>query len=160
RPAADAAGLQIHLLGPTRVTLDGRLVAIASRKVRALLGYLVLREGDEVARSTLTGLLWGERSEGQARASLRQALAELRSALGGTAPDPIAASKDSITWVPGSAWIDARALEAAAGAEDEETLGKAAGLIAGELMEGLTLAEAGFEQWLRIERERFRRLTC
>ena len=56
----EAVGLRIRLLGPMTVTLDGRPVAIAAKKARALLGYLALREGSEVARGVLTGLLWGE----------------------------------------------------------------------------------------------------
>src|SRR5262249_15844155 len=66
--------LRIRLLGPMTVTVDGRPVTIAAKKARALLGYLALREGAEVARGVITGLLWGERSESQARASLRQTL--------------------------------------------------------------------------------------
>ena len=71
RSAENAAVLRVHLLGPMTITIEGRPVAIAARKTRALLGYLALREGIEVGRGVLTGLLWGDRSEGQARASLR-----------------------------------------------------------------------------------------
>ena len=66
RRSASAAGLAIRLLGPMMISHDGKSVAIASKKARGLLGYLALREGSEVSRSILTGLLWGERSEGQA----------------------------------------------------------------------------------------------
>jgi TolB-like protein/two-component SAPR family response regulator len=158
--AADAVGLRIRLLGPMTVTIDGRPVAIAAKKARALLGYLALREGTEVARGVLTGLLWGERSEDQARASLRQTLSELKSALGEAAASSIRATKEAIAWVPGSAWIDARLVESAAGSTDEAALSEAAKLAGGELMEGLAFGEAGFEQWLAAERERFRLLAC
>ena len=70
RFADNPTGLRIRLLGPMTVTNDGRPVPIAAKKARALLGYLALREGTEVARSIMTGLLWSERSESQARASL------------------------------------------------------------------------------------------
>src|SRR5262249_14536430 len=130
------------------------------KKARALLGYLALREGAEVARGFLTGLLWGERSESQARASLRQTLSELKGALGETASSSIVASKEAIAWAPESAWIDTRLVESAAGSTDEATLREAADLAGGELMEGLALSEAGFEQWLTAERERFRLLAC
>ena len=92
------AGLHVRLLGPVRITIDGRSVAIASRKARALLSYLALREGTEVPRSVLIELLWGERSDGQARASLRQTLSELRTVLGGSAEHSIIATKENITW--------------------------------------------------------------
>jgi DNA-binding SARP family transcriptional activator/TolB-like protein len=160
RPVGDPAGLRVHLLGPMTVTLDGRSVAIAARKARALLGYLALREGSEIARGVLTGLLWGERGEGQARASLRQTLSELRGALGETASSSILASKEAVAWERGSAWIDTRLVESAAGSTDEAALREAAALAGGELMEGLTVGEAGFEQWLTAERERFRLIAC
>jgi TolB-like protein/Tfp pilus assembly protein PilF len=152
--------LRVHLLGPVTIAHDGKPVTVASKKARALIGYLALREGSEIPRSVLTGLLWGERSEEQARASLRQTLSELRAAFADSTQPPIIASKESVTWVPGSAWIDAGALEDAAASEDEAALRKAADLIGGELMEGLAIAESSFEQWLAAERERFRHLAC
>ena len=80
------------------ITVEGRPVAIAARKARALLGYLALREGIKVGRGVLTGLLWGDRSEGQARASLRQTLSELKSALGEAASSSILATKEAVAW--------------------------------------------------------------
>jgi TolB-like protein len=159
RSSKSEAGLHVRLLGPVRITIDGRSVAIASRKARALLSYLALREGTEVPRSVLTELLWGERSDGQARASLRQTLSELRTVLEGSAEHSIIATKENITWVSGSAWIDAKVLESAAGSKEEDTLSEAADLIDGELLEGLSVSEAGFEHWLSAERARFRILA-
>ena len=152
--------MRIRLLGPVAITNDGRPVVIASKKARALLGYLALRQGTEISRGVLTGLLWGERSESQARASLRQTLSQLRRALPGSARQSIVANKETIRWTPGSAWIDAKVLETVAGSKDHGALRDAAELIAGDLMEGLSVGEAGFEQWLTTERERFRLLAC
>jgi TolB-like protein len=160
RQLQSMAGARIRLLGPMMVTIDDRAVPIAAKKARALLGYLVLREGAEVARGILTGLLWGERSEGQARASLRQTLSELKSSLGERASSSILASKEAVVWVKGSAWIDAKVVESAAASSDEDELRRAAEIAGGELMEGLSVGEAGFEQWLTTERERFRLLAC
>ena len=151
--------MRVRLLGPMTITVEGRPVAIAARKARALLGYLALREGIKVGRGVLTGLLWGDRSEGQARASLRQTLSELKSALGEAASSSILATKEAVAWAQGSAWIDTRLVESAAGSEDDATLREAADLAGGELMEGLSVGEAGFEQWLATERQRFRLLT-
>src|SRR5580698_9143901 len=53
-----------------------------SRKTRALLGYLCI-VGKPVGRERLASLLWGDRGDEQARASVRQAIYELRSILGG-----------------------------------------------------------------------------
>src|SRR5262245_29240015 len=108
RFADNPAGLRIRLMGPMTVMNEGRPVPIAAKKARALLGYLALREGTDLARGVLTGLLWGERSESQARASLRQSLSELRGVLGAAGQNAIMANKETVAWVPGSAWIDAR----------------------------------------------------
>jgi len=125
-------------------------VAIAARKARALLGYLALREGIKVGRGVLTGLLWGDRSEGQARASLRQTLSELKSALGEAASSSILATKEAVAWAQGSAWIDTRLVESAAGSEDDATLREAADLAGGELMEdpmGRWIAADALAEW-------------
>jgi hypothetical protein len=134
-------GLRIRLLGPMRIVHDGKPVAVPAKKARALVGYLTLREGSEVPRSVLTGLLWGERSEEQARGSLRQTLSELRTAFADLTPQPIIATKEAVCWVSGSAWIDAKAVDAMAASGDEEALRRAAALIDGELMEGLAVGE-------------------
>lgn len=160
RPAEGTTGMRVRLLGPVSIENDGRPVVIASKKARALLGYLMLRQGTKVSRSVLTGLLWGERGESQARASLRQTLSELRHALPGSARHSIVANKETIGWVPGSVWLDADVLAAAASSKDDHALQDAAELIAGDLMEGLSVNEAGFEQWLMTERERFRIIAC
>src|SRR5262249_36724149 len=115
-------GLRIRLLGSVTIEIDGRPVAVASRKARALLGYLALREGTEVSRGVITGLLWGERSESQARASLRQTLSELRAALAGSASQSITANKEAVAWAAASAWIDAKVVETAAGCTDDDAL--------------------------------------
>ena len=148
--------LRIRLLGPVAIAYDGKPVAIASKKARALIGYLALRQGTAISRDVVTGLLWGERSEGQARASLRQTLSELRRSLPGSSRQAIIASKETVSWATGSAWIDVTVLETAAGSEDDKALRDAAELIGGELMEGLSTGEAVFEQWLATERERLR----
>ena len=63
-------------------------------------------------------------------------------------------------WVPGSAWIDAAVLVAAGGSTDDAEMRVVAELVGGELLEGLSVGEPGFDQWLRAERERFHLLTC
>lgn len=159
RPSKGTEGLRIRLLGPVSVEINGSPVAIPSKKARALLGYLVQRSGTDVARSTITGLLWGERGEDQARASLRQTLSELRAALSEVEKHPINANNETITWVAGSTWIDSQELEKAAQSDDDRVLQEAALLVRGEFMEGLSIEEAAFEHWLAGERERLRQLT-
>ena len=56
-------------------------VPVATKKARALLAFLALHPGEPQARPRLTGLLWGDSGEPQARVSLRQTLSMLRRAL-------------------------------------------------------------------------------
>jgi DNA-binding SARP family transcriptional activator len=159
RPAGQPWQLRIAVLGPMTVSLGGVPVTIASRKARALLGYLALREGTAVSRGLLPGLLWGERAENQARGSLRQTLSGLRAVLG-PAGDALVATRETLAWTAGAAWIDAREAEAGANSGDPDALIAAAERLRGELFVGLAVAVPGFENWLAAERERFRRLAC
>ena len=75
----DVSRLEIHLLGPLRVSLDGEPVTgFVSDKVRALLAYLAVEADQPHRREKLVGLLWPHRPEQAARGSLRTALANLR----------------------------------------------------------------------------------
>lgn len=77
------AGLVLRLLGSAVVSVtDGRPVTTPlGAKAIALLSYLTL-EPKSHTREELAGLLWGESSEGEARASLRQTLRAIRATLG------------------------------------------------------------------------------
>ncbi|MGH7534638.1 MAG: ATP-binding protein, partial [Gemmatimonadales bacterium] len=78
------ASVILTLLGQPAVSLaDGRpVLPQPGAKALALLTYLVL-EARPHTREELAGLLWGESPEPEARASLRQALKQLRALLGG-----------------------------------------------------------------------------
>ena len=108
------------------------------------------------SRGVLTGLLWGERSEDQARASLRQTLSELRGALAEPARQSIMRPRR-----PSAGrriGVDRREGVGDRSPVPRTTMrfAKRRELIGGDLMEGLSVGEAGFEQWLAAERERFR----
>src|SRR5215813_2330366 len=87
--------VRLRLLGGLDLQLgDGRIVIPAGRKIRGLLACLALSSGTAWPREKLMALLWSDRSDEQARASLRQALAELRRALG--RPSAVRAEHDTI----------------------------------------------------------------
>jgi TolB-like protein/DNA-binding SARP family transcriptional activator len=152
-----ASQIQLQLLGTLRVHGPAGEVPLAARKARALLAYLALRRGDAVPRATLTGLLWGDRSEDQARASLRQTLSALRRELGAAATC-LTTNQDSVGLQQSGVWVDVAAVEVAARESSTERLEAAAALFHGELLEGLALNEPAFDQWLLTERERVRAL--
>jgi TolB-like protein len=151
------APVELLLLGPLQIKIDGIVANLTARKARALLAYLALRRGEAVPRETLSGLLWGDRGEEQARASLRQTLSSLRKALGDGA---IVTSTESVGLADGGVWADVEALRACAESADLEAMIQATSLFRGDLLEGLTMNEPAFDHWLTVERERARLLLC
>ncbi|MBV8068959.1 MAG: hypothetical protein JO270_03575 [Acidobacteriaceae bacterium] len=77
----ESAVLSVTLLGKLSFRVGENEIELLSRKNRALLAYLALTEAQEESRERLVGLFWSESPEERARASLRQALHEIRSAL-------------------------------------------------------------------------------
>ena len=150
--------IRLHLLGPLQIDVEGKAAALASRKSRALIAYLALRRGEAVPRETLVGLLWGERGEEQARASLRQALSALRKALGEAAAAALVASNETVRLAVEGLWVDVEVLERLGDSSPLEDLEAAVALYRGELLEGFALEEPAFDQWLAAERERTRLL--
>ena len=57
---------------------EGRRLEVSSKKSRAILSYLLLEGGTAVSRETLIGILWSERTDANARQSLRQELVKMR----------------------------------------------------------------------------------
>ncbi len=151
--------LQVLVFGGFQVRIDpGSAVPLASRKGQALLAYLALRRGQPQTRDKLAALLWGETPEDQARNSLRQTLFTLRRALG-EVPDWLVAEGETLAVNPQVVWVDALAFEEAAQAGTPEQLARAAALYTGDLLEGVNLREMAFEDWLVVERERYRELA-
>src|SRR5262245_54402887 len=83
RAEGEGPALRIALLGPPLAIRGGTSEPLRlGRKTLALLAYLLAHPGQEHGREKLAALLWPDRFEEQARGSLRQALSELRRALG------------------------------------------------------------------------------
>ena len=78
------ADVRLTLLGPPCASVRSGAAPVPQpgAKALALLTYLVLEPGPHT-RDELAGLLWGESSDSEARASLRQAVRQLRSLFGG-----------------------------------------------------------------------------
>ena len=131
---------------------QGRELIIGTRKTRALLAYLLLESGRWHARERLAGLLWGDRSETQARNSLNQALYEIgkiETAVGHCIMDR---ESERLRFRAGSVDCDAHGFEPLV-ARDPMA---AAELCTGTLLEGLDLAERQFTDWLEQKRTQFR----
>lgn len=147
--------LQLRLFGGVELRSDRVPQAPPpGRKVRALLAYLALSPDLPCPREKLMALLWSDRAEEQARASLRQALTELRHALG--EPSPLRTEQDAVSLDSSAIVVDAVELArlAKAGKLDE-----AAALYRGPLLDGHGVRDGAFEDWLLVERTRLHNLA-
>jgi len=150
--------LRVNLLGGLRVSPqnEGEALALPSRKARALLAYLACPAGRALPRDKLAALLWGDRSEGQARASLRQELYGLRRALAPVEARALRRIDDAVALEPTSVEVDVLLFQRLVAVGTPSALEAAVALCQGELLEGLSPDAPAFEEWLLAERERFR----
>ena len=149
--------LRLQLFGNFRLSdADGREIPIAARKGQALLAYLALDPDGRATRMQLATLLWGDRFDEQARASLRQCLFELRNAVPDVAREILSADGETVALDLDAITIDAREFERLAGADARAPLQRAADLYQGDLLADFDLREAGFADWLGVARLRLR----
>lgn len=72
--------IKAYLIGGFRlIDANGVNISPKSQKVSCIITYLLLSKRSGVRRELLANLLWSESDEHHARASLRQAIKELRS---------------------------------------------------------------------------------
>ena len=136
-----------------------QVIELTSQKERALLGYLALSSGMPSSRDKLANLLWGDSGDKQARDSLKQALMRLRRSLSVVSPAPLVANRHSITLLKEAATVDVGSFEALLRDKSLESLKLAAELYRGDLLDGLQIRNAVFEDWLLVERQRLRDLA-
>src|SRR6266700_3882692 len=142
-----------RVLGPVRVSVAGTDAPpeLLWRKHVALLVYLARSPRRSRTREHLTGLLWSDRDERQARHSLSEALRVLRRALG---DERLLADVDQVRLAPDAVTLDCDRFAELCERRDWTT---AAALVDGEFLEGLAIPEAtDFENWLAAERAQWR----
>lgn len=155
--------LNLDLLGDfqARMSGDGTLVTFSSKKSQALLAYLAMRPGQMLTRDKLATLLWGATGQEQSRQSLRQTLFGLRKELAHIADKEkiLIEDGDQLSVDIENVQTDAVLFESLAHEPSDDSLERAAELYAGELLEGFTINEERFDQWMLAERERLHRLA-
>ncbi len=160
RGDANSPALKISVFGGFHVTAPcGQAVQLSGQKDRALLGFLALSPGVTHAREKLAGMLWSDSGDRQARDSLKQALLRLRRGLGPLADGQLITDRQSVTLDAERVWVDVQDFEALLRDRDPEALERAAALYNGDLLDGILIRDASFEDWLQVERQRLRSLA-
>jgi predicted ATPase/DNA-binding SARP family transcriptional activator len=163
--------LSLALLGPTQFTLDGQPISAFYNKARALLAYLAVETNHPHQRDALATLLWPEMPDEAARHSLRQALTNLREAIGDASARPpfLLITRDTIQFNPASNYdLDISTFMALLRACDSHAhrrlehcrscatrMQQAISLYGGEFLAGFGVGgSAPFEEWQLRQRER------
>ena len=144
-----AVMVEIRLLGQFTVQAAGAPVELTARPAQSLLAHLLLNPVAQ-RRERLAGLLWPDSSEANARRNLRQALWQIRRALGDQADALLLVDDVTIAFNTATDyWLDvecvAQPLEEAGTADD---LMRAVTVYTGELLPGF------YDEWVQLERER------
>ncbi len=146
--------ISCRTLGPVAVLVGGELAPaeLLWRKNLALLVYLARSPKRTRSRDHLIGLLWADKPEQAARHSLREAIRVLRRSVGEEGVD---AAGDQVRLAAEAVTLDVDRL---AELTAQSQWAAAAGLVAGEFLEGFSVPDAsGFEDWLAAERLVWRR---
>lgn len=148
-----ASNFRLEALGQLRLTAESGVLMERRRKELAVLVILADRAPRAIRREQLQDLFWGERDEARARSSLRQALLQLRRALGA---DAIETTATEVRLPAGAVDYDVRTFEELAHAGRPQA---AVAAWTGDFLVGCEDAGAeAFRSWLDAERARLRTL--
>ncbi len=153
-------GLKVTLLGGFEARLaSGAPLTLPTGKTQALLAYLAARPGQSHPRNKLAALLWGEKSDSQARDGLRHALLTLRRTLASADLAVMRIEGDTLAVDPAGVEVDVARFEGRVAEGTPQALQQAAELYRGDLLLGVAVDEPLFEEWLVAERERLREVA-
>ena len=110
--------MELRLLGPLQVVVDGEEIALGGAKQRAVLATLVLRAGDVVPLERLIDEIWGDDPPQSAAHSLESYISRLRHILNGHGPTLVRRGSGYGLEL-GGAWLDADAFDELAGEAGE-----------------------------------------
>lgn len=144
--------LNISMFGGVVVTYSGLEVRLHIRKMQALLAFLIL-EGKRCSRDMLIGRLWSDVPEANARASLRQAVYQLRKDLSELGCDYLDSDKLGVGLSPENVETDIDAVVQAADADVVHSLLLKTPRLTESLLVDLEDVDPSFQDWLRAKRQ-------
>ena len=156
-PSRMSRTLRLNVLGPFDAQWsDGTALEVTGKKIQALLGYLAVESARPHSREQLASLLWSETGDERARHNLRQALSKIRRSYGPL----ISSTGEALALDLEQCSVDAREFNRLARSEDVEELARCMELYRDDLLDGLVLREALYDEWLLGAQHQFRRMAC
>jgi DNA-binding SARP family transcriptional activator/TolB-like protein len=154
---ARSAQSRLLLLGHFALRRDGEssdTVNLSSKKARALIAFLAMQPDYAADREQLAALLWGERSDRNARQALRQCLSVLRGELAIAGLELLVTQADEVALRRETLAIDAREFLALAECSTATEVAQAVELYRGEFLVGLDFESETFGRWVHEQRAR------
>jgi TolB-like protein/DNA-binding SARP family transcriptional activator/cytochrome c-type biogenesis protein CcmH/NrfG len=129
-------------------------VRVSTQKGFALLAYLAMNAGRPVSRGVLADLLWGDRTEAQARQSLRQAILTLRRDLGAAGSASLNVEDQSASLAIEPDDVDALQFAACAVSADPAQRQRCLQIPWAPFLDNVSVGAEPFDEWATAERHR------
>jgi len=126
---------------------------LRAKKARALLAFLAMHKGAPVTRTKLAFLLWSDRSEKQARRSLRQTLSVLRKLFADVQSSALVIERNTVTLKEPD--VDANKFALFAQSSEPQNLAAANELYKGCLFDGFVTGSPEFDEWIERTRREY-----
>jgi TolB-like protein len=157
--ATAAKPVHLRLLNSFSITAStGEPVVVRGSRAQCILAYLALQPRYTCTRQTLMGLLWGDRGQAQAQASLRMSLSEIRTGFSHAAPGVLVADRDEVRLKPNLVTVDC--LDMLRLATELSALPGDAFRWSGDLLTNLDGVSPPFDEWLFFARTKIRGQFC
>ncbi len=153
--------LKLKLLGGAAIQWgsSGKEIEFSTRKAKALVIFLAMAPNMRVTRSKLADLLWERSAEEQARASLRQTLANVRKALTVNDQCLLETSSEEIYLQANSVDVDALRFDEQQQGQDVKSTEDTVALYRGVFLDGFSIHADQFEAWIREKRKHYSELA-
>lgn len=136
------------------ISVDGEDREISLAKDIGVVAVLTMSKDFSCSRSRIIDLLWSDRCDEQGRASLRHSLWSLKKILNRNSVDLLQTDRKRVSLNPDLCSFDWYEFLQLGESTELVDLERAISLCRGELLEGLVIRDAEWEEWLGLERER------
>ena len=151
--------LSLKLFGDVKLTHDPNGGIMLPRKTQMLLAYLASDGGIPMQRDKLARSIWHDRSEDQARHSLRQCLFALAKSIDAAAATSLVdADRHHVSLNQNLVEVDTWCFERLLAENTPDAMRQAVALYSGDFASGVSFDDETLDTWCAAERTRFREL--
>ena len=148
-------GSRFNLVGEFQyISADEQPGEISLSKDIGVIAVVVLSKNYACLRSRIIDLLWSDRSDEQGRASLRHSLWSLKKVLNRGSGDLLQIDRKRVCLNPELCSTDLSEFLKLSDSSKQADLEQAISICRGELLEGIVIRDAVWDEWLCVERER------